>query len=128
MVATSSQLGATPSPLDASGADFAVATTWPGDVNSDGRVDINDLAVVLANYGQTTGMWWATGDLNGDGVVDVNDLAIVLNNFGKSLGSASGDVASVPEPSMAALLAGAAGLLASLCARRSSRPSWRPVV
>jgi hypothetical protein len=108
---TSSGLGAIPSSLDASGSSFSLATTWPGDVNSDGKVDVNDLTVVLTNYGKTTGMWWATGDLNQDGVVDINDLTIVLSNYGKSL-SASAPAVAVPEPSCIALIAGAIALVA----------------
>ena len=38
-----------------------------GDANGDGRVDINDLTVVLTNYGKTAGTSWDTGDFNGDG-------------------------------------------------------------
>jgi hypothetical protein len=53
--ATSSGLGARPSPLNSTGSSFSIATTWPGDVNSDGRVDINDLTLVLANFGNTLG-------------------------------------------------------------------------
>ncbi len=33
----------------------------PGDANGDGRVDVNDLTIVLTNYGQT-GMLWSQGD------------------------------------------------------------------
>ena len=40
-----------------------------GDANCDGKVDINDLTIVLANYGQATGMSWSTGDFNSDGKV-----------------------------------------------------------
>jgi len=52
----------------------------PGDVNGDGAVDLNDLNLVLVNFGQTT----SEGDANGDGVVDLNDLNLVLVNFGTS--------------------------------------------
>ena len=52
----------------------------PGDANVDGKVDINDLTIVLANYNQT-GMTWAQGEFTGDGTVDINDLTIVLANY-----------------------------------------------
>jgi hypothetical protein len=52
----------------------------PGDVNGDGVVDLNDLNLVLTNFGQNT----SDGDANGDGVVDLNDLNLVLTNFGIS--------------------------------------------
>ena len=56
----------------------------PGDANGDGKVDVNDLTIVLANFGQT-GMVWSQGEFTGDGTVDVNDLTIVLANFGQSI-------------------------------------------
>ena len=69
-------------------------------------MDINDLTIVLANYGQT-GMTWSQGEFTGDGTVDVNDLTIVLASYGQTAGS-SGRPATVPEPAAAALLAAAA--------------------
>ena len=50
-----------------------------GDLNNDGKVNIQDLAQLLINFGKTT----ATGDLNKDGKVNVQDLALLLVNFGK---------------------------------------------
>ena len=49
----------------------------PGDANGDGRVDLNDLTIVLTNYGQL-GRVWSQGSMDGDptGKVDVNDLTI----------------------------------------------------
>ena len=60
----------------------------PGDANGDGKVDINDLTIVLSNYGRT-GMKWTQGCMDGDpaGAVDINDLTIVLSNYGKVYGS-----------------------------------------
>ena len=73
-------------------------------------MDINDLTIVLANYGQSVGMSWLTGDFNGDGTVDINDLTILLSNFNKS--AAAAGIEAVPEPSTVALIgAGAIGLL-----------------
>jgi hypothetical protein len=81
-----------------------------GDANLDGTVDINDLTIVLTNFGKS-GMAWNGGDFNGDGKVDVNDLTIVLSNFGATVGASS--PATVPEPCTLGLLAaGVAGLLA----------------
>ena len=85
--------------------------TWAGDANGDGRVDINDLSIVLASFGKTAGMSWLTGDFTGDGKVDVNDLTIVLTNFGRPASSAG--LSAVPEPSSLLLLGiGAVALLA----------------
>ena len=87
----------------------------PGDANLDGRVDINDLTVVLANYG-LTGATWSQGEFSGSGTVDLNDLTIVLTNYGQTTG-ASG-VASVPESSGVALLLAAAACLLAFAWRR----------
>ena len=107
--------------INSTGPDaFLLTPLEPGDANGDGRVDINDLTIVLANFGQT-GMAWSQGDFTGDGTVDVNDLTIVLANYGYGVTAPS--PASVPEPSALALLALA--LLAAsvyVCASRSRLP------
>ena len=57
----------------------------PGDANGDGRVDINDLTIVLAHYGLSGSpldVTYSEGDFTGDGKVDINDLTIVLANYG----------------------------------------------
>jgi hypothetical protein len=80
---------------------FAAAVPLLGDANLDGIVDVNDLTIVLANFGKT-GTTWGQGDFIGDGTVDVNDLTIVLSNFGETAAAA---LAAVPEPSGLVLLA-----------------------
>jgi hypothetical protein len=81
----------------------------PGDANGDGRVDINDLTIVLANYNQT-GMTWSQGEFTGDGTVDINDLTIVLANYNTTYATGP---AAAPEPSSVVLLGvGVIGLLA----------------
>ena len=96
----------------------SIVLTVPGDANYDGKVDINDLTVVLADFGRTSGMSWSTGDFTGDGKVDVNDLTIVLSHFGSTVGGA-GPLAPVPEPSTIAIAAAALlGLLAFAWRRR----------
>ena len=91
----------------------------PGDANRDGQMDINDLTIVLTNFGKT-GCTWLQGCMDGDpaGTVDVNDLTIVLANFGTTYGASPG-MTAVPEPSCM-LLVGAAvlGLAACACRRR----------
>ena len=52
----------------------------PGDVNGDGLVNFEDLAVILAQFGMIGEA--LQGDLTGDGFVNFDDLAIVLSNFG----------------------------------------------
>lgn len=54
----------------------------PGDTDGDGDVDSTDLAVLLANFGMTTGATVPDGDTDGDGDVDSTDLATLLANFG----------------------------------------------
>ena len=81
----------------------------PGDVNGDGRVDINDLTTVLSNYGKS-GQVWSEGNMDGDpnGVVNINDLTIVLSDFGTTYFTAS--PRAVPEPASVLMLA-AVGLV-----------------
>ena len=98
------------------------APALPGDANGDGRVDINDLTIVLSNFGKT-GMTWKQGAIDGDptGKVDINDLTIVLANFGQTAGSSAAGMAPVPEPGAIGLLfAGTVGLLAFAWRRRTA--------
>ena len=97
---------------------FLLTPLEPGDANGDGRVDINDLTTVLANYGQT-GMTWTQGEFTGDGTVDINDLTIVLANYNTTYGASAAGVKAVPEPSCAVLL-GAACVLAFAWRRRTT--------
>ena len=98
---------------------FLLTAVVPGDANYDGKVDINDLTIVLADYGQT-GTAWVQGEFTGDGTVDINDLTIVLAHDGQGLGS--------PPPSTSrratrrsALLLATAGLLGLLAVARRKR-------
>ena len=70
------------------GGSDLLTPALPGDANLDGKVDINDLTIVLAHYGQT-GMTWSQGEFTGDGTVDINDLTIVLAHYNQSLASAA---------------------------------------
>ena len=81
-------------------------------------MDINDLTIVLSNFGQT-GMTWSQGEFTGDGTVDINDLTIVLANYGQTIGASAGGPSAVPEPGTLALLAaGVIGLLVCAGGRR----------
>lgn len=57
----------------------------PGDLDRDGTVDVDDLNLVLSNWGTQVGQC-GPGDANGDGVVNVDDLNLVLSNWGESCG------------------------------------------
>lgn len=51
-----------------------------GDANGDNIVNLDDLNIILANFGSAV----SEGDLNNDGVVDLQDLNVVLGLFGSS--------------------------------------------
>ncbi len=53
-----------------------------GDTNGDGNVCLDDLAHLLAHYGQTGGASWRDGDFDADGNVTLSDLAMLLSNYG----------------------------------------------
>jgi len=53
----------------------------PGDLNGDGVINLEDLAMLLANYG-ATGAAPEDGDLDGDGDVDLSDLSALLAVYG----------------------------------------------
>ncbi len=77
------------------GAVALVVQQLAGDITSDGYVDVEDLDVLLAHWGNTVGAdAWALGDLTGDGLVGPDDLDQVLNNWG----SGTPPVGLIPEP------------------------------
>ncbi len=96
-----------------------LSNALPGDANLDGRVDINDLTIVLGHYGQT-GLTWTQGAFTGDGTVDINDLTIVLANYGATVGGAAAGtgLAAVPEPAAAILLVALVPAMAWAIGRR----------
>ena len=54
--------------------------TPPWDVNKDGVINILDLTLVAANFGETGP---TPADVNGDGVVNILDLTLVASHFGE---------------------------------------------
>lgn len=54
----------------------------PGDVDGDRDVDLTDLSILLAHFGQGSGATRGQGDLDGDGDVDLTDLSMLLAHFG----------------------------------------------
>ena len=52
-------------------------TAIPGDLNNDGKVDLTDLSMLMANWGTAD----PTADINGDGIVDLTDLSILMSHW-----------------------------------------------
>ncbi len=102
---------------------FLLTPAISGDANLDGRVDINDLTIVLSNFGQT-GMAWNEGEFTGDGTVDINDLTIVLSSFGQT--AASSSPAAVPEPCALALLVAGMGTVSFGLRAPKTTKIWAP--
>ncbi|MEO0530996.1 MAG: hypothetical protein AAF266_10550 [Planctomycetota bacterium] len=86
----------------------------PGDANADGSVDLLDLDILGANFGQSPADL-STGDFNDDDIVDLLDLDILGANFGRTAASA------IPEPAACLLVLAAA--TAGVARRRTMSPS-----
>lgn len=72
------EAGGAPSVGVARWGSQCVAVPCPADVTGDNAIDLADLNLVLANFGQAT----TDGDATGDGNVDLADLNAVLGAFG----------------------------------------------
>lgn len=55
-----------------------------GDLDGDGHVGLQDLAILLSSFGLCSGMpgFVAAADLDGDGCVGLQDMAVLLAHFG----------------------------------------------
>jgi len=53
-----------------------------GDVTGDRRIGLDDLALLLSNFGRPSGATTEDGDIDGDQAVTLLDLAILLSRFG----------------------------------------------
>lgn len=110
-----------------SGDVFRIATTaLPGDYNFDGEVDDADYVVWSASFGTVNtpsdSIQILPADGNGNGTVDAGDYVVWRNNFGASL--TAGGIATVPEPTTAAIIIGCFLLPAVTCrGRRQGRAS-----
>jgi hypothetical protein len=65
---------ATPQPTNSAGKT--------GDVNSDGKVDIVDIGVIIDNYGRNP-IPNQKADVNRDGRVDIIDIGLCIDNYGR---------------------------------------------
>ncbi|MGD0979678.1 MAG: NosD domain-containing protein [Candidatus Bathyarchaeia archaeon] len=56
----------------------------PGDLNNDGKVNLQDLAILANAYGSKPGdaNWNPKADIDGNGVVDLTDLVILATHYG----------------------------------------------
>ncbi|MDG2424357.1 MAG: right-handed parallel beta-helix repeat-containing protein [Phycisphaerales bacterium] len=57
---------------------FADSCNCPSDVDNDGEVNVNDVLIVIAEWGTSNPL----GDPNGDGIVDVEDVLQILSDYG----------------------------------------------
>ena len=91
----------------------------PGDANTDGVVDDDDLSLLLANWTGVggTGSTWRTGDFDGNGAVSDSDLSLLLAHWTGPLDGV------IPEPATVAILA--VGVLAVGRDRRRARRDGR---
>ena len=76
-----------PAEIETSMTSFSFTIALSGDLDLDGDVDLADLAELLGNYGETSGMTYEDGDLDGDGDVDLSDLAELLGSYGDTCAS-----------------------------------------
>jgi hypothetical protein len=53
----------------------------PGDLNNDGKVDVQDLIIVTIDFGKTSNFNNAKSDTNTDGIVDIFDVVFVASRF-----------------------------------------------
>ncbi|MEM9416558.1 MAG: PQQ-dependent sugar dehydrogenase [Planctomycetota bacterium] len=68
----------------------------PGDLNEDGLVGVEDLDLILANWGDVVAAGnHSRGDTNNDGVINQLDIDVVEANWGNTLPGFPG---AVPEP------------------------------
>lgn len=87
----------------------------PGDLNGDGYVGLDDLALVLDGWNQSVPPADPRADPSGDGYVGLDDLGYILDNW--NVGIRPGVTAHIPEPHALWLLM----IGASACVRRQGR-------
>jgi len=86
-------IGDTPYIIDVNNQDnYPLMEPWSpppsiaGDLNSDGIVDISDIATAGKAFGSYPGhpRWDSTADMNNDDIVNILDIALIARNFGKT--------------------------------------------
>ena len=81
------------------------------DINNDGKVDISDLSILAAHFGQS-GQTFSTGDLNADGKVNILDLSLLAAQWGTSSDKTPPTV-SISAPSAGATVSGSTTITAT---------------
>jgi hypothetical protein len=95
-----------------------ISVTITGDVNGDGIVNGQDLALISSNWlHKGTGQ---TGDANNDSVINAQDLALVSSNWLSAGTPVTDSTVAVPEPSTVTL-----ALLAAMTIGLSNRRRMR---
>lgn len=61
-----------------------ISTACIGDLDGNRQVTLQDLANLLAHFGQAGNVTYSDGDIDGNGQVTLQDLAYLLANFGVS--------------------------------------------
>lgn len=92
--------------INESDLDFLIvelAETAFGDATLDQVVNLEDLAKLATNFGQSVNDWGA-GDFNNDGIVNLEDLARLATNFGFDNRGSDASAISVPTPNTLVLL------------------------
>jgi hypothetical protein len=95
------------------GSDTLAMTTWGGDANLDGKINIDDYGRIDGNVGQSGSVFgWSKGDFNYDGKINIDDYGIIDGNinrqgtpFTTSGAVALDGVAAVPEPASLSIIA-----------------------
>jgi len=72
-----SQSSSSNSSSNSSGGSIVSNSKSKGDLNTDGKVNITDLSIILTNFGKAN----RSGDVNSDGKVDIKDLSIILSHW-----------------------------------------------
>lgn len=100
------------------GIGLLIRHVYYGDANVDGTVNLNDFAVLAANF-NAANRYWYHGDFNYDRTVNIADFSLLAGNMNLTLAAptARGN-AVVPEAAGLALLA-AAAILQRRCRRRA---------
>ncbi len=74
--------------------DVMVATEVLGDLNGDGMVNIQDIVLIAASFGESGE---SSADLNGDGEVNIQDLVVIANALGNAAGAPSAHSLSIVQ-------------------------------